>query len=49
MDFAQRQPITDVCILVADIERSIAFYRDRLGFRLWHRMRRALPISPARA
>lgn len=37
MDFAQRHPITDVCILVADIEASIAFYRDRLGFRLAHR------------
>jgi catechol 2,3-dioxygenase-like lactoylglutathione lyase family enzyme len=38
VDFAQRHPITDIGILVGDIERSIAFYRDKLGFRLWHRM-----------
>ena len=24
--------LSDVCLLVADIERSVAFYRDRLGF-----------------
>lgn len=24
--------LTDVCLLVADIPRSVAFYRDRLGF-----------------
>jgi uncharacterized protein len=34
---AALRPITDVCILVADIETSIAFYRDKLGFRLAHR------------
>lgn len=37
MDFAQRHPISDVCILCADIERSIRFYVDKLGFRLAHR------------
>lgn len=37
MTFAQRHAISDVCILVRDIEASIAFYRDRLGFRLKHR------------
>jgi len=27
-------PITDFCFLVEDVERSVAFYRDKLGFRL---------------
>lgn len=35
--FAQRHAISDVCILVEDIERSIAFYVDKLGFALKHR------------
>lgn len=29
--------ITDVCLLCRDVERSIAFYRDKLGFRLRRR------------
>ena len=29
--------ISDVCILCADVERSIRFYADKLGFRLLHR------------
>ncbi len=37
MEFAQRHAITDTCILVRDLEASIAFYRDRLGFALAHR------------
>lgn len=37
MGFAQRHAITDTCILVRDLEASIAFYRDRLGFVLLHR------------
>ncbi|MDR3474951.1 MAG: VOC family protein [Devosia sp.] len=37
MEFAQRFAITDVCVLVRDLEASIAFYRDRLGFALAHR------------
>lgn len=37
MDFAQRHAITDVCILVRDIEASIAFYTGRLGFVPKHR------------
>jgi uncharacterized protein len=36
-DFAQRHPITDTCVLVRDLEASIAFYRDKLGFALRHR------------
>ena len=27
-------PITDFCFLVEDVERSVAFYRDKLGFEL---------------
>ena len=26
--------ISDVCFLVQDLERAIAFYRDRVGFKL---------------
>ncbi|MEH2488599.1 VOC family protein [Bradyrhizobium sp. AZCC 2230] len=37
MEFAQRHAITDTCILVRDLEASIAFYRDKLGFALQHR------------
>ena len=37
MHFAQRHAITDTCILVRDLETSIAFYRDKLGFALQHR------------
>ena len=37
MKFAQRHPIQDICILVTDIDRSIAFYTEKLGFALQHR------------
>jgi uncharacterized protein len=37
MSFAQRHAITDTCVLVRDLEASIAFYRDKLGFALEHR------------
>ena len=37
MEFAQRHAISDVCILVEDLERSVRFYVDRLGFRPLHR------------
>ena len=37
MDFAQRHAISDVCILCRDIERSIRFYVDKLGFKPKHR------------
>ncbi len=30
-------PITDVCVLVEDIERSIQFYTEKLGFKLRRR------------
>ncbi len=35
--FAQTHPITDICFLVAEVERSIAFYTGKLGFRLRRR------------
>lgn len=35
--FAQRHAISDVCVLCEDVERSIRFYRDKLGFTLKHR------------
>lgn len=35
--FAQRHAISDVCVLVADVDRSVAFYTGKLGFRLLHR------------
>ena len=35
--FAQRHAISDVCVLCEDVERSVAFYRDKLGFVLKHR------------
>ena len=37
LPFAQRHAITDVCVLVRDVEASVAFYRDKLGFSLKHR------------
>ena len=37
MQFAERHAISDVCILCSDIERSIRFYVDKLGFRPKHR------------
>jgi catechol 2,3-dioxygenase-like lactoylglutathione lyase family enzyme len=37
LPFAQRHAITDVCLLVRDVETSVAFYRDKLGFVLKHR------------
>jgi len=37
MKFAQTHPINDVCILVTDIEASIRFYTDTLGFKIKHR------------
>ena len=32
--FAQLYPISDLCFLVADVERAIAFYVGKLGFKL---------------
>lgn len=36
MEFAQRHAISDVCVLCEHLDRSIRFYRDRLGFKLKH-------------
>lgn len=35
--FAQNHKITDICMLVEDIERAISFYVDKLGFVLRRR------------
>ncbi len=32
MDFSQLQTISDVCLLVQNLDRSVAFYGDKLGF-----------------
>lgn len=37
MAFGGLDRITDVCLLVADIERTVEFYVDKLGFRLRRR------------
>lgn len=37
MDFAQLQAISDICLLVQDLDRSIAFYTDKLGFAVTRR------------
>lgn len=37
MSFAQFHPIQDVCVLVTDIEKSISFYTDKMGFMIKHR------------
>jgi catechol 2,3-dioxygenase-like lactoylglutathione lyase family enzyme len=37
MEFARRHAITDTCVLVRDLEASITFYRDKLGFALRRR------------
>ncbi len=31
--FAQVNPITDICFLVEDIDRAVAFYVNSLGFK----------------
>jgi catechol 2,3-dioxygenase-like lactoylglutathione lyase family enzyme len=36
--FGVDQQISDVCIVPEDIDASIVFYRDKLGFTLQHRM-----------
>lgn len=36
--FGVDQHISDVCIVPEDIEASIAFYENKLGFKLQHRM-----------
>lgn len=37
MTFGREVRITDVCLLVEDIERTIDFYADKLGFRVRRR------------
>jgi len=51
MEIAQRHDITDTCVLVRDLEASIAFYRDKLGVAPQRRSAacRASPTLPAPA
>lgn len=35
--FGRARAITDICLLVEDIDRSVAFYTEKLGFVLWRR------------
>jgi uncharacterized protein len=37
MDFDQLHAISDICLLVQDLDRSIAFYTDKLGFTIKRR------------
>ena len=37
MAFAQEQVISDICILVEDIEKTLSFYTEKLGFELRRR------------
>ena len=37
MPLGQSQPITDICLLVEDIDRTVAFYTEKLGYRLRRR------------
>ncbi len=46
-NFAQLYPITDLCFLVDDVERAIAFYVGKLGFQPAPPRRRASPTSRA--
>jgi hypothetical protein len=46
--FAQRYAISDVCVLCRDIETSIRFYVDKLGF-AGSTAPKASPTSPAPA
>lgn len=37
MSFAHRHAITDICVLVRDVDATIRFYTEKLGFTLKHR------------
>ncbi len=37
MDFDQLHAISDICLLVQDLDRSIAFYTEKLGFTVTRR------------
>ena len=37
MSFGQTHKITDVCLMVEDIQRTVDFYVDKMGFRLRRR------------
>ncbi|MCB8874216.1 VOC family protein [Acidisoma silvae] len=37
MDFSQLQSISDICLLVQDLDRSVVFYTEKLGFTVTRR------------
>jgi catechol 2,3-dioxygenase-like lactoylglutathione lyase family enzyme len=37
MDFSQFQSISDICLLVQNLDRSMAFYTEKLGFTVTRR------------
>ncbi|MCB8883276.1 VOC family protein [Acidisoma cellulosilytica] len=37
MDFSQLQSISDICLLVQNLDRSIVFYTEKLGFTVTRR------------
>ena len=37
MSFAQTHAISDVCVLVRDVDATVRFYTEKLGFTLKHR------------
>jgi uncharacterized protein len=37
MPLGQKRAISDICILVEDVERTVAFYTEKLGFKLRRR------------
>lgn len=38
MDFSQLHAISDICLLVQDLDRSVAFYTEKLGFTVTRRV-----------
>lgn len=38
MDFSTLRSISDICLLVRDLDRSIAFYTEKLGFTVTRRV-----------
>src|SRR5215213_9430437 len=37
MPLGQKRAISDICILVEDVDRTVAFYTEKLGFKLRRR------------
>ena len=47
MRFAQRHAITDICLLVESVERSVEFYVNKLGFKVRRRAEGFVDFSGA--